>query len=268
MNDLVTPGLRQAGDLACYMKRTGESAREASRALARAPTKAKNDALEASAAALRRDGALLLDANRRDVERARTSHQDAAFIDRLTLTERGIDAMAQGLLEVAKLPDPIGRISGLEYRPSGIQVGMMRVPLGVIGIIYESRPNVTADAAALCLKSGNAAILRGGSEAIDSNRAIAGCIEEGLRAAGLPAHAVQLIDTTDRDAVGHLIRDDLHVDVDLPGENRRCRAADDDDRGHRLRRQDRGLRADGPPARARGNGPHGRDRNRSWSRLK
>ncbi|MGE5668452.1 MAG: glutamate-5-semialdehyde dehydrogenase, partial [Betaproteobacteria bacterium] len=147
---------------------------------------------------------------------ARVAKHDAAFVDRLALTDRAIEAMARGLEEIAALPDPVGEISGLKYRPSGIQVGMMRVPLGVIAIIYESRPNVTADAAGLCLKAGNATILRGGSEAIRSNQAIANCVREGLRDAGLPEAAVQVVATTDRAAVGHLIADEKHVDVIVP----------------------------------------------------
>jgi glutamate-5-semialdehyde dehydrogenase len=176
----------------------------------------RNLALQRIAAAIRRDAQSLLDANAQDVTAARASGHDVAFVDRLTLTARTVDAMAQGLQEIAALPDPVGEISGLALRPSGIQVGMMRVPLGVIGIVYESRPNVTADAAGLCLKSGNATILRGGSEAIRSNRAIARCIGEGLREAGLPEDAVHLVDTTDRDAVGYLIADEAHVDVIVP----------------------------------------------------
>jgi len=168
------------------------------------------------AAAIRREESALLDANAQDVAAARASGHDDAFVDRLALTTRSIDAMAKGLTEVVALPDPVGELSGLAVRPSGIQVGMMRVPLGVIGIVYESRPNVTADAAGLCLKSGNATILRGGSEAIRSNRAIARCIVEGLRMAGLPEDAVQLIDTIDRAAVGYLITDEAHVDVIVP----------------------------------------------------
>ncbi|MGE5171036.1 MAG: glutamate-5-semialdehyde dehydrogenase [Rudaea sp.] len=198
------------------MREVGEAARTAARVLARADTHAKNGALEATAAALRRDAAQLADANARDVASAREAGHDAAFVDRLTLNDKSIEAMARGLEEIVALPDPVGEISGLRYRPSGIQVGTMRVPLGVIGIVYESRPNVTADAAGLCLKSGNATILRGGSEAIHSNRAIARCIQDGLREAALPADAVQLIDTTDRAAVGMLIADDRHVDVIVP----------------------------------------------------
>jgi glutamate-5-semialdehyde dehydrogenase len=216
MNDIAAPGVASVADVAAYMQQVGEAARAAARILARADTNAKNRALGRMAAALRREAATLNDANARDIEVARTAHHDAAFVDRLTLDARGIEAMARGLEEIAALPDPVGEISGLRYRPSGIQVGMMRVPLGVIGIIYESRPNVTADAAGLCLKSGNATILRGGSEAIHSNRAIARCIHEGLRDAGLPEEAVQLVDTTDRAAVGYLIADEAHVDVVVP----------------------------------------------------
>jgi glutamate-5-semialdehyde dehydrogenase len=216
MNDIADKGIAQIADVAGYIHRVGEDARAAARVLARADTKAKNAALTHAAAVFRRDARHLLDANALDVDAARRAEHDAAFVDRLTLASAGIDAMASGLEEIATLPDPVGEISDLRYRPSGIQVGMMRVPLGVIGIIYESRPNVTADAAGLCLKSGNATILRGGSEAIHSNRAIAKCVHEGLRNAGLPEQAVQLIDTTDRAAVGHLIADDAHVDVIVP----------------------------------------------------
>src|SRR5206468_12342982 len=157
----------------------------------------------------------LLAANARDVKAARAEGRDDAFIDRLTLTGKSIDAMADGLLDVAKLPDPVGEISGLRERPSGIRVGHMRVPLGVIAIIYESRPNVTADAAGLCLKAGNASILRGGSEAIHSNQAIAACVHQGLIRAGLPETAVQVIETTDRAAVGELLRNE-YVDIVVP----------------------------------------------------
>jgi glutamate-5-semialdehyde dehydrogenase len=212
MNDGMAPGV---ADVAAYMRRVGGAARAAARVLARSDTRAKNSALERMAGALRRDALQLLAANAHDVEGARAAH-DAAFVDRLALREDGVEAMARGLEEIAALPDPVGEISDLRHRPSGIQVGMMRVPLGVIGIIYESRPNVTADAAGLCLKSGNATILRGGSEAIHSNRAIARCIHEGLRDAGLPEEAVQLVDTTDRAAVGYLIADEAHVDVVVP----------------------------------------------------
>ncbi|HXR55191.1 MAG TPA: glutamate-5-semialdehyde dehydrogenase [Casimicrobiaceae bacterium] len=198
------------------MNRIGEAARAASRVVARADTNAKNLALTRAGGALRRETQRLLEANAHDIEAARASGHDAAFVDRLAMTAKTIDAMAKGLDEIVALPDPVGEISDLRHRPSGIQVGMMRVPLGVIGIVYESRPNVTADAAGLCLKSGNAAILRGGSEAIHSNRAIAQCIHEGLRDAGLPEDAVQLVGTTDREAVRLLIADDKHVDVIVP----------------------------------------------------
>ena len=198
------------------MQRVGEAARRAARIVARSPTHTRNLALQCIAAAIRRDVQPLLDANAQDVAAARATGHDAAFIDRLALTTTSIEGMAQGLTEIVALPDPVGEMSGLALRPSGIQVGMMRVPLGVVGIVYESRPNVTADAAGLCLKSGNATILRGGSEAIRSNRAIARCIGEGLREAELPDDAVQLVDTTDRDAVGYLIADEAHVDVIVP----------------------------------------------------
>jgi glutamate-5-semialdehyde dehydrogenase len=216
MNDSVPPATSSVGDIAAYMRGVGEAARAAGRLLARADTKAKNLALTGAATALRRDASRLMQANARDVDAARAAGHDAAFVDRLTLTAQSIEAMALGLDGIAALADPVGEISDLRYRPSGIQVGMMRVPLGVIGIVYESRPNVTADAAGLCLKSGNATILRGGSEAIHSNRAIAQCVHEGLRDAGLPEHAVQLVDTTDRAAVGYLLADDAHVDIIVP----------------------------------------------------
>ena len=198
------------------MREAGRRARAASRAVARAGTGQKNRALEASAAAILDAGDALQEANREDLERARARRLASALLDRLELTPARIAAMAAGLREVAALPDPIGEVSELRYRPSGIQVGRMRVPLGVIGIVYESRPNVTADAAGLCLKAGNATILRGGSEAIRSNLAIARCIARGLEAAGLPADAVQVVETTDRAAVGALIRMDEHVDVIVP----------------------------------------------------
>ncbi|HEX8739413.1 MAG TPA: glutamate-5-semialdehyde dehydrogenase [Casimicrobiaceae bacterium] len=213
MDDLRAPS---SVNLAAAMHAIGEAARAAARIVARADTAAKDRALEAAAAALRRDAAALKDANGQDLVHARATGCDDAFVDRLTLADKSIEAMAKGLEEIVALPDPVGEISDLRYRPSGIQVGMMRVPLGVIGIVYESRPNVTADAAALCLKAGNATILRGGSEAIHSNRAIARCMREGLRAADLPEDAVQLVDTTDRDAVGLLVADDAHVDVIVP----------------------------------------------------
>jgi len=203
-------------DIKQYMQEVGRRARGASRALARADTDSKNRALRAMAAALRRGRAQLLAANAEDVAAAKAARLEPAMIDRLTLTERSIEAMAQGLEEIAALPDPVGTISELDERPTGIRVGRMRVPLGVIGIIYESRPNVTADAAALCLKAGNACILRGGSEAIRSNQAIAAGVREGLREAGLPEAAVQVVEHTDRAAVGELLRMNDYVDIIVP----------------------------------------------------
>ena len=199
-----------------YMTDLGRRARRASRAMARASTGAKNAALAAIADAIERERAALKDANARDLSRARDKGHDAAFIDRLTLSEKALNTMIEGLRQVAALADPIGEISGLKFRPTGIQVGQMRVPLGVIGIIYESRPNVTIDAAALCLKSGNAAILRGGSEALECNAALAKLIGEGLEAAGLPQEAVQVVATADRAAVGKLITMTDYVDVIVP----------------------------------------------------
>jgi len=203
-------------DMGAYLLGIGERAREASRRMGRAETAAKNRALTAIAEALEADVAELMAENRKDLDAGRRRDLDDASLDRLELNEKRIKAMADGLREITALADPVGEITGLTYRPSGIQVGRMRVPLGVIGIIYESRPNVTADAAALCLKSGNACILRGGSEAIHSNKAIAGCIRAGLVKSGLPQDAVQLIGTTDRAAVGELIRLERHVDVIVP----------------------------------------------------
>lgn len=203
-------------DIKDYMQTLGRQARAASRRLASATTAEKNAALLHLAAALRRDKAVLLAANAEDLAAARANGLDAALVDRLTLTDKGVDNMAEGVEQVAKLPDPIGEMSDIKYRPTGIQVGKMRVPLGVIGIIYEARPNVTADAAALCLKSSNAAILRGGSEAIHCNRAIAALVQEALQAAGLPAEAVQVVATTDRAAVGELITMREFVDVVVP----------------------------------------------------
>lgn len=216
MTNLAVPGLGTFDDIAAYMRGVGEAARAASRVLARADTATKDRALTAMAAAIRRDESGLLAANAEDVAAARAAGHDAAFVDRLALTPNAITAMAAGLEAIVALPDPVGEIAELRYRPTGIQVGMMRVPLGVVGIIYESRPNVTADAAGLCLKAGNATILRGGSEAIRSNTAIAACVHEGLRVAGLPETAVQVVATTDRAAVGHLIADERHVDVIVP----------------------------------------------------
>src|SRR5437867_1317811 len=203
-------------DIKSYMLEVGRRARAASREVARADTDTKNRALFAAAKAVRRDAKKLLAANSEDVKSARAAGKDAAFIDRLTLTEKSIEGMAQGLEQVAKLPDPVGEITELREQPSGIKVGKMRVPLGVIGIIYESRPNVTADAAALCLKAGNACILRGGSESVRSNMAIAACVHEGLRAAGLPEDAVQVVETADRAAVGQLLSMNEYVDIIVP----------------------------------------------------
>ena len=203
-------------DIKDYMQTLGKQAREASRAIARADTNQKNAALRAISAAIRRDSAKLLAANARDMKHARASGLDAALLDRLQINEKGVVGMAEGLEQIAALPDPVGEIDGLKYRPSGIQVGKMRVPLGVIGIIYEARPNVTADAAGLCLKSGNAAILRGGSEALHSNQAVAACVREGLKVAGLPDGVVQVIETVDRAAVGELITMKAYVDVIVP----------------------------------------------------
>ncbi|WP_374690178.1 glutamate-5-semialdehyde dehydrogenase [Accumulibacter sp.] len=203
-------------DIENYVQQVGREARAASRIIARADSDAKNSALRAIAAAIRRESEALVAANRRDVDDAGAAGLAAALLDRLTLSPQGVAAMAEGVEQVAALPDPVGEISELRRRPSGIQVGRMRVPLGVIGIIYEARPNVTADAAALCLKSGNASILRGGSEAIHCNQAIAALVHEGLASAGLPVSAVQVIATTDRAAVGHLIRMREFVDVIVP----------------------------------------------------
>ncbi len=203
-------------DIQQYMTTIGVQAREASRRIACADTRVKNNALNALANAIRRDSSALLEANQRDLTAARAAGLDAAMIDRLTLSEKSVAAMADGVDQVAALPDPVGEITDLKFRPTGIQVGKMRVPLGVIGIIYEARPNVTADAAALCLKSGNAAILRGGSEAIHCNRAIALLVQEALGTVGLPPNAVQVVDTTDRAAVGHLITMREYVDVIVP----------------------------------------------------
>ncbi|WEK31640.1 MAG: glutamate-5-semialdehyde dehydrogenase [Candidatus Pseudomonas phytovorans] len=199
-----------------YMTRLGRAAREASRVIGRASTAQKNRALQAAAEALDGARAELTAANELDLAAGRANGLEPALLDRLALTPARIDGMITGLRQVASLPDPVGAIRDMSYRPSGIQVGKMRTPLGVIGIIYESRPNVTIDAASLCLKSGNATILRGGSEAIHSNRAIATCIQRGLAAAGLPAAVVQVVETTDREAVGALISMPEFVDVIVP----------------------------------------------------
>ena len=209
-NDLPDSELRDA------MLALGKAARKAARELARATTAAKNAALLAAAEALEEREKTILAANARDVKAARAEGRDDAFIDRLVLTAKAVEEMATGLRQVATLPDPVGAITDLAYRPSGIQVGHMRVPLGVVAIIYESRPDVTADAGALCLKSGNACILRGGSEATHSNQAIAACLAEGLKKAGLPEAAIQLVETTDRAAVGELIAMEGYVDVVVP----------------------------------------------------
>ena len=203
-------------DVALYMADIGRSARAASRAIGSASTGQKNQALLAMAARLLEQAEVLKKANAIDLAAGREKGLDDALLDRLELTDERITSMAEGLRQIAALEDPVGVISDLAYRPSGIQVGRMRVPLGVIGIIYESRPNVTADAAGLCLKSGNAVILRGGSEAINSNQAIAECIRHGLEVAALPVQAVQVIETTDRAAVGELLRLKDSVDVIIP----------------------------------------------------
>jgi glutamate-5-semialdehyde dehydrogenase len=206
----------QALDVKSYLRGLGVAARAAARLLARADTAAKNRALEAMAAEIRARRDALLAANREDVAQAGKDGRDAAFLDRLTLTPKLVEQMAQGLEQVAQLPDPVGRVSERVRRPSGIEVARMRVPIGVIGIIYESRPNVTADAAGLCVKAGNACILRGGSEALRSNQAIAACVRAGLKAAGLPEAAVQMVETTDRAAVGELITMHEFVDIIVP----------------------------------------------------
>jgi len=199
-----------------YILRTGERARAAARLMACAATAMKNHALENISAAILKQEQELIRANRIDMEAGMQGGLEPALLDRLELTPERIRSMADGLLQIAALPDPIGEIAGMNFRPSGIQVGRMRVPLGVVGIIYESRPNVTADAAGLCMKSGNAAILRGGSEALHSNQAIAALIQSGLASAGLPGDAVQVIETTDRAAVGALLALPEYVDVIIP----------------------------------------------------
>lgn len=203
-------------DIAQYMQSLGRQARAASRQLASANTAQKNAALLAIADEIRAASGLLQAENEKDLAAGKASGLDTAMLDRLALTATGVEAMVEGLRQVAGLPDPCGEISDMCFRPSGIQLGKMRVPLGVVGIIYESRPNVTIDAASLCLKSGNATILRGGSEAIHSNRAIAHCIAKGLERVGLPAHCVQVVDTTDRAAVIALIQLSEYVDVIVP----------------------------------------------------
>ena len=203
-------------DIQQYMQNIGVEARKASRLMASADTNQKNIALNAIAAAILREKDTLLAANKLDLEAAKANGLEPAMLDRLTITEKSIINMAEGLNQIASLADPIGEMSNFKYRPSGIQIGQMRVPLGVIGIIYEARPNVTVDAAGLCIKSGNAAILRGGSEAIHCNQALAKLVHEGLAAADLPTTAVQIVETTDRAAVGELITMKQYVDVIVP----------------------------------------------------
>ena len=198
------------------MQAVGKEARQASRAMARATTEHKNQALTHIARLVREQASRILETNAVDVERAKKGGHDAAFIDRLTMTAKTVESMALGLEQIVSLEDPIGKISPLKRQASGIELAQMRVPLGVIGIIYESRPNVTIDAAALCLKSGNAVILRGGSEAIDSNTLLARLIQQGLAAANLPANAVQVVTTTDRAAVGEMITMTEYIDVIVP----------------------------------------------------
>lgn len=203
-------------EIKSYMTRIGKQAREAAGVMAKADTAVKNQALLFIAEAVRREEALLHEANQKDLKAAREKGLEAALLDRLALSGKAIETMAVGLEQIAALADPIGAVSNLRLQPSGIQVGQMRVPLGVIGIIYEARPNVTVDAAGLCIKSGNAAILRGGSEAICCNRVLAGLVKEGLRKAGLPESAVQVVETTDRAAVGELITMTEYVDIIVP----------------------------------------------------
>ncbi|WP_249975382.1 glutamate-5-semialdehyde dehydrogenase [Vreelandella olivaria] len=205
-----------AGDVPAYMLALGQGARAAAGELRRADTGLKNRALVAMASRLAASRGLILEANALDMQRGEDNGLDSALLDRLALTDSRIDAMIDGLHQVAALPDPVGEIDEMNYRPSGIQVGKMRVPLGVIGIIYESRPNVTLEAASLCLKSGNACLLRGGSEANASNAAISSCIQDGLADVGLPAGAVQVVSTTDRAAVGTMISMPDYVDVIIP----------------------------------------------------
>jgi glutamate-5-semialdehyde dehydrogenase len=203
-------------DVKAYMQQMGQQARAASADIAKADSGMKNRALLAIADAIESSREALVTANQKDMQRGQENGLEPAMLDRLELTPARIDTMIEGLNQVAALPDPVGGITDLDYRPTGIQVGKMRVPLGVIGIIYESRPNVTIEAASLCLKSGNAAILRGGSEAIESNQALAACIRQGLSEAGLPEHVVQILETTDRAAVGELITMPEYVDVVVP----------------------------------------------------
>ena len=212
----ATAAVADIQDVGAYMTDLGRRARAASRVLAAAGTAAKNAALEAIAKDLDANRALLKAENAKDLEAGKAKGLDAALLDRLALTDKVIDSMIEGVRQIAGLPDPIGEITDLKFRPTGIQVGRMRVPLGVVGIIYESRPNVTVDAAALCLKSGNATVLRGGSEAFHSNQAIAACVQRGMEKAGLPADAVQVLATTDREAVGAMITMPEYIDVIIP----------------------------------------------------
>ena len=204
------------GSIADYIHSMGQRARAVSRVIGKADSTLKDAALNAIADAIEQAREPLIDENRKDLDAGRANGLASALLDRLELTDARISSMAKGLRQIAQQPDPVGEITDLNYRPSGLQVGKMRVPLGVIGIIYESRPNVTADAAGLCLKAGNAVILRGGSEAIHSNKAISGCIRHGLEQAGLPGDVVQVVETTDRAAVGELIRMNQYVDVIVP----------------------------------------------------
>lgn len=203
-------------DIQHYMKQLGEQARAASRLMAKADTNTKNQALRNIAALIRQHEKALLAANQQDMDAAKANGMEPAMLDRLALSEKSVATMAEGLEQIASLPDPIGEMSNFKYRPSGIQIGQMRVPLGVIGIIYEARPNVTVDAAGLCIKSGNACILRGGSEAIHCNQALAKLVHQGLQQAGLPQAAVLVVETTDRAAVGELITMKQYVDVIVP----------------------------------------------------
>jgi len=211
-NEIISDG----GDIEQYMAQLGRQARAAAEILAQTDPEAKNDALLKIAEAINQQRELIKAENQKDMRDGELNGLDAALLDRLLLSDAGIDAMIEGLRQIVSLPDPVGEISELEYRPSGIQVGKMRVPLGVIGIIYESRPNVTIDAAALCLKSGNASILRGGKEAINSNQAIYQCIKQGLKLAGLPQTCVQVINTIDRSAVGLMLNMQESIDVIIP----------------------------------------------------
>ncbi len=203
-------------DIKHYMQQLGEQARAASRLMAKADTNTKNEALRNIAALIRQHEKALLAANQQDLDAAKANGMEAAMLDRLALSAKSVATMAEGLEQIASLPDPIGEMSNFKYRPSGIQIGQMRVPLGVIGIIYEARPNVTVDAAGLCIKSGNACILRGGSEAIHCNQALAKLVHQGLQQAGLPQSAVLVVETTDRAAVGELITMKQYVDVIVP----------------------------------------------------